>query len=88
MVSTSYPLEVKIPPPLCGNCGKLRAELEAKDKRIAELEEHIAMVERNNVWLNGKYAELEQCIADAPHDEKCLYLLRGLECNCWKATDR
>ena len=36
MVSTSYPLEVKIPPPLCGNCAKLHAELEAKDKRIAD----------------------------------------------------
>ena len=51
----------------CCHCGAYLAddpEHCPQCKRIAELEEHIAMVERNNVWLNGKYAELEQRIAE------------------------
>ena len=68
---------------------RLRTELEAKDKRIAELEEISARAINSNQKYYREKVLAEQRIADAPHDMDCASLgllqLYPEECTCWKS---
>ena len=72
MVSTSYPLEVKISPPRCGNCAKLRTELEAKDKRIAGYEQNSIKQSEYCEFLEAKWAESKERFAELEETERLL----------------
>ena len=72
------------------------AEIEALQRRIAELEEELQThINCATQYFNEK-AVLEQRIADAPHDDMCKFAmdLRGYKtpnkarkCTCWKAKE-
>ena len=63
---------------------ELRTELEAKDKRIAELEEAL---ESYAAHSTEAIAALEQRIADAPHEPSCDEVRRVAgRCDCWKSS--
>jgi len=74
----------------CQEQSKLRAELEAKDKRIAELENKCALLNQACADMEEttkEYEALEQRIADAPHEPSCDEVRRVAgRCDCWKSS--
>ena len=69
------------------------AEIEALQRRIAELEEELQThINCATQYFNEK-AVLEQRIADAPHDADCSFWeIQGIcnpedECDCWKSKE-